>query len=91
MVIHTRIRKRKKKNVGPKLSSNIETFLELLGDIGFPADVLGRRLFKTHVRALLRHMHMFWRTYNPSTRLDVSVFKIKSPPWNTLRHPEFLA
>ena len=90
MVIHTRIRKRKTNNVGPKLACAVETFLELLGSIRVPTDVLVARMHKTDIRAILRHVHMLWRTVNPSTRLDVSVFKIKSPPWNTIRHPELL-
>ena len=90
LVIHTRIRKRKTKDVGPKLASTVKTFLEFLGSVRHTTNVLSGRLFKTHVRSILRHLHMLWRTDNPATRLDVSIFKIKSPPWNTIRHPKFL-
>ena len=85
MTVHTRIRK------NGSTRNNIGSHMEFLGSIGNAEPMLGTRLHKTNLRTVLRKMHLFRRPENPSVRMDASIFQIKSPPWNTLRHPRLLA
>ena len=85
MTVHTRIRK------NGSTRNDIGSPMVFLGGIGDEESLLSTRLYKTDVRSILRKVHLFRRSENPSVRMDASIFKIKSPQWNTLRHPRLLA
>ena len=90
--VHLRIRKREQENGPfPDKHCSVATFVSFMEktkrDIGEFRRLHNGRLWKKDIRPFLCRLHKAWREKNPSRRVDVSVRKIESPPWNELRYP----
>ena len=90
--VHLRIRKREKENVPfPDKHCSVETFVSFMEetkrDLAAFRSLHNNRLRKKDIRPFLCRLHCEWRKTNPARRVDLSVRKIESPPWNELRYP----
>lgn len=90
--VHLRIRKREKENVPfPDKNCSVETFVSFMEktkrDLAAFRSLHNNRLRKKDIRPFLCGLHCEWRKSNPPRRVDLSVRKIESPPWNELRYP----
>ena len=87
-----RIRKREKENVPfPDKHCSIDTFVSFMEetkrDLAAFRSLHNNRLRKKDIRPFLCGLHNEWRKRNPAQRVDLSVRKLESPPWNQLRYP----
>jgi hypothetical protein len=90
--VHLRIRKREKENGPfPDKDCSVATFVSFMEktkrDIGEFRRLHHDRLWKKDIGPFLCRLHKAWRDENPSRRVDVSIRKIESPPWDELRYP----